>query len=309
MLSKVTKCLLLALCLLVSRLSFAQQEDTVIMHMITLDSFVVEDVAEGLDISRFITLIQEDTSFYEAFENLRRIDYAGSTTVRMFDTEHLVQAMYSNRMQQDVQSNCRSMSFPFEVHTGDFFDKNGKMNYLTAGVFSYIFLYRDTICGNIVQTDNNAGDDAGLEQRKDQLKVLIFNPGKSVNGIPLIGDKMEIFAPHMQPYYTYDIHQERYATGVDCYVFTVQKTPEAEKGKDVVINNLTTWFDKKTMEIVARQYQLSYFTPVFDFDVSMDVRLGVVNGLRVPVKIDYHGYWDIPMRKPEIGSIQILVKY
>lgn len=278
------------------------------MHMITLDSFVVEDVQAGLDISRFITLIQEDTSFYEAFENLRRIDYTGSTTVRMFDAEHLVQAMYSNRMQQEVESNCRWMSFPFEVSTGDFFDSKGKMEYLTAGVFSYIFLYRDTICGKIVETDNNAGEDAQLEQRKDQLKVLIFNPGKSVDGIPLIGDKMEIFATHMQPFYTYAIHQERYATGVDCYVFTVQKTPEAEKGKDVVINNLTTWFDKKTMEIVARQYQLSYFTPVFDFDVSMDVKLGVVNGLRVPVRIDYHGFWDIPLRAPERGSIQIMVK-
>lgn len=308
MLSKVTKCFFLLLCMLVSRKSHAQHEDTVIMHRITLDSFVVLDVQEGLDISRFITLIQEDTTFYEAFENLRRIDYSGSTTVRMFDDEHLVQAMYSNRMQQDVESNCRSMSFPYEVSTGDFFDDKGKMQYLTASVFSYIFLYRDTICGKIVETDNNAGADAQLEQRKDQLKVLIFNPGKSVDGVPLIGDKMEIFAPNMQPFYTYDIRQERYATGVDCYVFTVQKTEEAEKGKDVVINNLTTWFDKKTMEIVARQYQLSYFTPVFDFDVSMDVRLGVVNGRRVPVKIDYHGFWDIPMRKPEIGSIQIMVK-
>ena len=307
MFRKVTKSLFLSLFVLVTCQSYGQEEDTLIIHMITLDSFVVMDVQEGLDVGAFVTYIQEDTGFYAAFQNLRRIHYAGSTTVRMFDEAHLVTAMYSNRTNQYVDQNCRWMDFPFEVHTGDFFDKHGKFNYLTAGIFSYIFLYRDTICGKIVETDNNAHMDENLEQRKEQLKVLIFNPGRSVEGIPLIGNKMEIFSPEMQPFYTYDIRQEKYTTGVDCYVFTVQKKPEAEKGKDVVINNLTTWFDKKTMQIVAREYQLSYFTPVFDFDVSMDVRMGVVDGYLVPTYIQYNGFWDIPLRNPEIGSIQIRV--
>lgn len=305
---KVTKWIAACICTLVMQASYAQvPEEEMDPGIFTLDSFVLADVALGFDVGDCIRLVQEDSSFYRSFQNLRRIEYAGSATVRMFTEDHLVQALYSNRTIQHLSGGCRSMEFPFEVSTGDFFDKKGDFNYLTAGVFAYIFLYRDTICGNIVETDNNAGADKQLELRKEQLKTLIFNPGAPVDGVPLIGDKMEIFSADMQPFYDYSIRTERYATGVDCYVFTVDKNQSAEKGKDVVINHLSTWFDKKTMEIVARQYALSYFTPVFDFDVSMDVRLDVINGYRVPVSITYNGFWDIPLRGPEIGSVQLKV--
>jgi len=283
------------------------QVETSPVQIITVDSFVVHAVRDGLNVQDFVQMIQEDTTFYRAFQNLRRIEYDGSATVRMFNEDHLSIASYSNRMSQFLDGKCRWMQFPFEVNTGDFFDKHKQLNYYTAGVFSYIFLYRDTICGNIVETDNNAGSDDKLELRKEQLKTLIFNPGRPVNGIPLIGDKMEIFSPEMQQYYDYTIAREKFATGVDCFVFTIKKKPEAEKGKDVVINELTTWFDVDSKEIVARNYQLSYFTSLFDFDVSMKVRMGTIDGYRVPVSIKYSGYWDIPFRDPEIGNIDISV--
>ena len=306
MCGKNTKWRVLAVLILATGCSCAQVPEEVPDNGIfTLDSFVLMDVTTGFDVEDFITFVQQDTSFYTAFENLRRIEYVSSATVRMFNEEQLCMALYSNRTHQHLSDHCRWMEFPFEVSTGNFFDKRGDLEYVTASVFSYIFLYRDTICGNVVKTDNNAGADKQLELHKEQLKVLIFNPGKPVDGVPLIGDKMQIFSPDMQPFYNYEIRSERYLTGVDCYVFSVQKKPAAEKGSDVVINALETWFDKKTMAIVARKYALSYFTPVFDFDVSMDVQLGMVNGFRVPVSISYNGFWDIPLRDPEIASIQI----
>ncbi|HMZ90585.1 MAG TPA: hypothetical protein PK511_04640 [Chitinophagales bacterium] len=306
MICKVTKCLVLLLVVFGIQQLKAQVETSPV-QIITVDSFVVHAVRDGLNVQDFVQMIQEDTTFYRAFQNLRRIEYDGSATVRMFNEDHLSIASYSNRMSQFLDGKCRWMQFPFEVNTGDFFDKHKQLNYYTAGVFSYIFLYRDTICGNIVETDNNAGSDDKLELRKEQLKTLIFNPGRPVNGIPLIGDKMEIFSPEMQQYYDYTIAREKFATGVDCFVFTIKKKPEAEKGKDVVINELTTWFDVDSKEIVARNYQLSYFTSLFDFDVSMKVRMGTIDGYRVPVSIKYSGYWDIPFRDPEIGNIDISV--
>jgi hypothetical protein len=39
----------------------------------------------------------------------------------------------------------------------------------------------------------------------------------------------------------------------------------------------------------------------------MDVNLTSINGYRVPAFIQYNGYWDIPARKPERGSVQIFV--
>lgn len=309
MMGKVTKYAgILLLCFLMKR-SYAQMPDTGIPDDIfTLDSFMVDAVENGFSVDSLIQLMQNDTSFYAAFQNLRRIPYTGSATVRMFDEEHYVQALYTNRMEQYVDGKCRWMDFPFEISTGDFFEEDGDMHYTTASIFSYIFLYRDTICGKIVTTDNNAGQDAQLENRKEQLKTLIFNPGREVDGIPLIGDKMEIFSPEMQQYYDYAISRERYATGVDCIVFSVTKKATAEKGKDVVINELTTWFDETNMQIVARNYKLSYFTRLFDFDVDMQVRMGTANGYLIPTNISYNGYWDIPFQKPEIGSIQIRVE-
>lgn len=274
--------------------------------MITLDSVTIEEVRSGFKVNDFIEFVERDTTFYAAFRNLRRVNYNSRALVRMFDDENLSKASYTNITTQTVSNKCRSMQFSFESATGDFFDKHGAMNYYTARVFSYIFLYRDTICNNYVVTDNNAGTDSKLEQRKEQLKTLIFQPGKPVDGIPLIKNKMAIFSEEMSGYYDYKIESKKYTTGVDCYVFTVQKKPET-KSEDVVITNLTTWFDKKTMRIVSRQYNLSYASAIFDFDVQMDVRLSYINGYLIPSFIKYDGYWDIPLRKPEVGSVEIFV--
>ncbi len=297
--------LFLIFCVLVSR---AQVPDTVYLPaLVTLDSFVVEDVNEGFSVADFIQYVEDDTSFYTAFQNLRRISYSGSTTARFFDKEHLCMAMYSNRTYQHVENNCRWMDFNFEVTNGDFFDDDDQMRYFTAKMFSYIFLYHDTICNRIAETDNNLGADNNLEKRKEQLKVLIFNPGKPVEGIPVIKNKMAIFDQRMVPYYDYSIARKRYDTGIDCYVFTVKKKADV-KNEDVVIKELTTWFDKRTLDIVARQYVLSYNAGVFAFDVQMQVKLATISGLRVPEYIYYNGDWDIPGKKPERGSVQIFVE-
>ena len=306
MFGKIRQFLLIVLLMCAARTATGQPADSLgIGGFITLDSFVLTEVSMGFSVADFVKFVQDDTTFYEAFRNLRRTNYQSAATIRMFDDEQLNTAAYTNRTVQQLESNCRWMDFNFEVNTGDFFDKHGDINYYTARMFAYIFLYRDTICYQQILEDNNVQTDSKLDERKNQLKTLIFNPGQPVENIPLIKDKMEIFSPEMQHYYDYSIEQKKYGTGVDCYVFTAKKKPEAEKGKDVVFNELTTWFDKKTMQIVARHYSLSYFTTLFDFDVNMDVKLATLNGYQVPTSIKYNGFWDIPARKPEIGSVQI----
>lgn len=303
---KIRQIFLTALLIFGSRLIGKGQITDTLPFMITLDSVTIEEVRSGFSVNDFIDFVGKDTTFYEAFRNLRRIDYDSRALVRMFDDEGLSKASYTNITHQAVSDKCRSMQFAFESATGDFFDKHHEMNYYTARVFSYIFLYRDTICNNYVVTDNNAGSDSKLEQRKEQLKTLIFQPGKPVDDIPLIKNKMAIFSEEMSQFYDYKIESKNYATGVECYVFTVQKKTDAEDD-DVVIHNLTTWFDKKTMQIVSRQYNLSYASAIFDFDVQMDVRLSYINGYLIPSFIKYNGYWDIPLRKPEVGSVEIFV--
>ena len=54
-----------------------------------------------------------------------------------------------------------------------------------------------------------------------------------------------------------------------CYVFTIKVKDGQKNG--VVINEMTTWFNEKTFEIVARNYSLSYDAGVYDFKVDMEV--------------------------------------
>ncbi|MEZ5013228.1 MAG: hypothetical protein R2794_02960 [Chitinophagales bacterium] len=283
----------------------AQQPNT-ISGIITLDSCVVHDVRSGFSLDDFIRFVSADTTFYTAFHDLRSIPYHSSAILRMFDKDHLAQAMYSNRAIQHIDNRARSMEFLFEVHTGDFFDKHGELNYYTAKLFSYIFFQRDTIAltsGTVKQSK----EVSALEKRKDQLKVLLFSPGTPVEGIPFMKDKLEIFSPEMAAYYNYSLDLKKWKTGVECYVFRITKKPDVQEGKDVVIDELTTWFDKKDMHIVSRQYHLSCYNMLYDFNVFMDVDLGMVEGVQVPVKILYNGFWDVPGKKPEYGSVQIYI--
>lgn len=307
MVRKIRQFIWFVVLLVPAQKAIGQVPDTVYLPaVIYLDSFTVQDVGTGFSVSDFIDYVKADTTFYEAFRNLRRINYHSSATARFFDDDHLATASYSNRTFQHVENNCRWMDFLFEASTGDFFDDDGEMNYYTSRMFSYIFLYHDTICNKIVETDNNLGTDDKLEKHKEQLKVLIFNPGQPVEGIPIIKNKMAIFDPEMIKYYDYSITQKRFDTGVDCYVFTVKKKQEV-KEDDVVIKELVTWFDKKTLDIVSRQYSLGYHASIFDFDVTMNVRLTSIDGYRVPEYIYYNGFWDVPTKKPETGSVQISV--
>ena len=68
---------------------------------------------------------------------------------------------------------------------------------------------------------------------------------------------------------------------------------------DIVIDEMTTWFDKQTMEVLARNYTLSYKAGVYDFDVRMEVTMQKIKGLLVPQVLRYRGNWDVIFKKRE----------
>jgi hypothetical protein len=78
--------------------------------------------------------------------------------------------------------------------------------------------------------------------------------------------------------------------------------PKANTDRDkIVFDNIITWFNAKTMEIVARTYDLSYDTPVYDFDVHMEVKMTKYQGLLVPELLTYKGNWKVAFKKRERG--------
>jgi hypothetical protein len=64
---------------------------------------------------------------------------------------------------------------------------------------------------------------------------------------------------------------------------------------------MITWFSTKTMEVMARNYDMSYDAGVYDFDVHMEVQMTKFGNYLVPKMLRYIGNWDVVFKKRERG--------
>ena len=270
--------------------------------VITLKEVVVRS---NLDVPSFIRRVKFDTSFYKAFRNLKVLGYTSLNDVRMLNKDGQETAVLQSRTRQSVKDTCRSMEVMDEKITGDILDKNGNWNYYTVEMYAGLMFANGIICGenNIVKdAEIEARNKTGIAKHKEQLKMLFFNPGKKIPGIPFIGDKIAIFEEDVAKLYDFIIDMEDYQGG-NCYVFRIKKRDDLTRSEnnDIVINEMTTWFNQETMEIVARNYDLSYDAGVYDFDVHMEVQMQHFGEYLVPSVIRYNGNWHVTFKKREKG--------
>jgi hypothetical protein len=289
--------------LLLSFILFAQdkKKDSTIKvdnNYITLSEIVVNN---KLDIASFIERIKNDTTFYKAFRNLHIIGYTALNDIRMLDKKGNLQASLNSKTKQIRENGCRKMEVLQQAATGDIYDSKGSFNYYTAQMYAGLFFTKDSVCGedNIVKRHEFSTEGlSGIDKHKEQLKMLFFNPGKKIKGLPFISGKTEIFDESMADKYDMNIDYRNY-NNLPCYVFTV-KVKENKKS-DVVIDEMTTWFNEKTFEIVARNYSLSYDAGVYDFNVNMEVQMTKAGDLLVPSLLRYNGNWKVIFKKREHG--------
>lgn len=298
----IQKFLLLSGLLVISFWAIAQQKkDTTVKvdeNYITLSEIVVN---KNLNIATFIQRVKNDTTFYKAFRNLRIIGYTSLNDIKLLDKKGNIKASLYSRTRQIRTKNCRKMQVLSQTTTGDMFDKEGNFNYYTAQMYAGLFFTKDSVCGenNIVKGHEFSTNGlTGIEKHKEQLKMLFFNPGKKINGLPFISNKTALFDESMADKYDMSIDfGER--NSVPCYVFNVRVKPENKS--DVVIDDMTTWFNEKTFEIVARNYSLNYDAGVYDFAVNMQVEMTKVGDLIVPSVLRYNGNWKVILKKRERG--------
>jgi hypothetical protein len=267
---------------------------------VTLKEVVVRN---NLNVAAFIERIKNDTTFYKAFRNLKVLGYTSLNDIRMLDKNDKVTASLYSRTRQHVNNGCRYTQVLEEQTSGNIYDKKHGFNYYTPGMYAGLFFAADTICGetNIVGNDGfSMQGKSGLEKHKEQLKMLFFNPGKRIPGIPFIGNKVAIFDDEVAARYDFTIDMEAFK-GEMCYVFTCKPRADLSEGeKDrIVVNDMTTWFKIDTWEIVARNYDLSYNAGVYDFDVRMEAELTKIGEHLVPKVLRYNGDWDVVMKKRE----------
>lgn len=282
----------------------AQKDSSVNVNgkSVTLKEVVVRN---KLNVPDFIERVKDDTTFYKAFKNLKVLGYTSLNDIRMMDKKQQQVASLESKTRQVVKSGCRHTEVVSEKTTGDIYDEHKNWNYYTGELYAGLFFANGTICGesNIVKGyELSIKNKSGIAKHKEQLKMLFFNPGKKIPGIPFIGNKIAIFDNDVAALYDFIIDMAEYQ-GQWCYVFSIKARADltGSEKNDIVINEMTTWFNNKTMEIVARDYDLSYDAGVYDFDVHMEVQMDKFGDYLVPKLLRYVGNWHAIFKKRERG--------
>ncbi len=269
-------------------------------------SFTLTDaiVRNNFDYKAILQRIKEDTSFYKAFKTLRTIGYSSYNYIQMRDKNDKVIATLNSKTRQNKVGGCRTMDVLEENVSGNMKDANGEYNYTTPALYASLFFTKGSICGetNIVKGKVRTVSGSGLSKAKDQLKMLFFNPGKKIPGIPLIGNKLDLYDDSAHELYDYKLDYVDYH-GQLVYMFEVK--PKDDLGffskNNVVVDQMTTWFNPKTLEVLGRNYALSYNAGAYDFNVQMEVEMTYFNGQLVPKILRYKGNWDVVFKKREKG--------
>ena len=270
-------------------------------------SFTLTDaiVRNNFDYKAILEKIKRDTSFYKAFKTLRTVGYSSFNHIEMYDKNQRMEASLDSRTRQNRIGGCRTMDVLEEKTFGNLRDRKGEYNYVTPSLYASLFFTKGKICGetNIVKGKKRTIQGSGIEKAKDQLKMLFFNPGEKIPGIPMIGNKLDLYDDNAHELYNYRLDYVDYH-GKLAYVFEIK--PKEDLGffaKDrVVVDQMITWFNPSTLEVLGRNYSLSYKAGVYDFNVQMEVEMTYTpNGLLVPKILRYKGDWDVVFKKRERG--------
>lgn len=279
-----------------------------ISAVVFLDSFVVTATKRGFNVEDFIDIVQQDESFYQAFHNLRFQPHIANNKVEILNRKNVLKAANYHTIEQFVEKNCRTMKYLKEEIKGKFYKKKKirKHKYYTARMHEQVFLTKGKICGNRENSSITQNKLSGIEKHINELKKLIFQPGKEVD-VPFIGGKTAIFEEKMIKYYDFYISSKTNAENQECYVFKAVVKPETATNK-TIIKYLETYFDKEDFQVVGRNYHLKYDS-LFDFDVRMKVALTQFEGQYLPKKVSYQGNWKIPTQTRERVRFMIDFEY
>jgi hypothetical protein len=264
--------------------------------IVYLDSLVVTATKKGFSTEDFIAMVQQDASFYQAFENIRLLAYESDNDIRFFDKKGRESAGLKNRIRQNMEGTCRTMDILHQEVTGDYYKRDKSPRYFTAHMYESVFFTFQRTC----HTNKSSKPETETEKHIEKLKVLIFKPGAAVD-VPVIGKKARIFSPVLQPCYDYAIASKKYQSDTDCYVFSLKWKENLSKRSQqkTIIRQLETYFNNSTFEVVARNYDLFYNGSLIDFDVQIVIELTKVGEQYLPENLHLEGSWDIPFHGVE----------
>ena len=274
---------------------------------IQLDS-AVKIVGKKFGIETFINAIISDTSFYQAFRNMKKYTFIAENRVFTYDKSNKVDGKIYRKIRHNNNGPYK-MEYLVKEDNGKVFKKNGKYQLYTVEMFDYIFMnaYNTDFVPNAPAAVGKGGTN---ESYKSKLKTLIFNPGRPIKNLPFIGSKTEIFTANMRQYYDYSFYSATYLDSIPVYRFKVSVKPDltAWTKDGLMIKELVTIFDKRNFEILGRYVDMKYSNLLFDFDVQMNIEMSYFDEVKLPTKITYQGNWDYPFKKEERASFLVVHK-
>ncbi len=306
------KCIVLILFLGCFFSAFAQQinrfnPDTV--KTIVIDSAVATIRGRsGLNAQDFIDQIVRDTSFYEAFRNMKKYAFTAENRVYTYDKNDKVDGKIYRKLKHSNVTGTHKIQYLAKRDSGQVYKRNGKYELYTTEMFDYIFM--NAYNSDFVKGGDSPNSGGKNQSYKDKLKTLIFSPGRPVSGIPFISKKTEIFSPEMRNLYRYDFAKGTYLDSIPVYRFKVIQRPSLNQDQkdEVMIKELTTIFDRRNFQILGRYVDMKFKNMVMDFNVQMNIELNRFDGELLPTKISYQGNWDVPFHKEERASFLVLHK-
>ncbi len=274
-----------------------------VVKSVVLDSVVVAAVKSGFNVNDFIEMVKQDTSFLRSFRYLRNQPHLVTGNMELLNKKNHVYASRYREAYQVCNGNRRWIQLADERVKGKFYNRKQEPKLYTAELFDEIFFYEDTlpVLPPSVSISGTTGNNNNSST--DKLKRLVFNPGAPIDGVPVVGKRMAIFDDDVTGYYNYRIDTRLYNDSIPCYVFTCTAKPGT--GDYTVVKYLTTFFDRKTFNIVFREYKLQYSGLLFEFDVHMSIATATVEGNVYPSRISYRGFWDLPLRKEERANFDL----
>jgi hypothetical protein len=276
------------------------------IRTITIDTPVANIRSHKLNAQDFIDAVVADTSFYKAFQNMKRYSFIAENRIFTYDKKNKINGKIYRKINHITNGNNHQVEYLARRDSGNVVKKNGKYQLYTVEMFDYIFA--NAYNSGFAKTDAAPGEAKGKNAGyKAKLKALIFTPGRKITGIPFLSGKTEIFGPDMRQFYNYEFARGTYVDSIPVYRFKVIRKPSTADD-DTMIKELTTIFDARTFQILGRYVDMKYSNMLFDFDVQMNIELNNFNGELLPTKVTYQGNWDVPFHKEERASFLIVQK-
>lgn len=277
-----------------------------VAKVVTLAEVDVSAVSDSFDTQGFINVVNTDTTFYLAFKAMNYYPARYKGWLKVFKKGDKEKGVIERKAQRHIENELMWVTIEEEEVSGKIKRKNGEFNYKTAETWDEVFFppkKQFVALYSKREFDKEKGHSAA-EKHRLEIKQMVFNPGNEVDGVPLIGDKMGIFDPEMQPYYNFSVYSGKYKDSIDCLIFEAEVKPDYRKGK-TVIKSLITYFDVKNYNVMKRVYIIEYYSIPIDFNIRVEVKNQYYKGVLLPENVKYNGFFDIPFMKKEMIEFEL----